>query len=119
MILRLIKLGALFVALFMLTIAVATDSFAEGDAAAGMEIFSANCAVCHGADGHSPLAAAGMSVPNFADGDRLDKPVEERFNSVCKGLVPDPPTPPMPAFCDQLSEQDIHNALAYEESLHK
>ena len=116
MMLRFVKMCTLFVAFFALTIVLASESFAEGDAAAGQAIFDANCAICHGSDGHSPLAAAGMAVPNFANGDRLDKPVEERFNSVCKGRNPDPPTPPMPPFCDKLSEQDIYNALAYEET---
>ncbi len=116
MTLRFVKVCTVFVAFFALTMVVATDSFARGDAAAGKAIFDANCAVCHGGDGHSPLAAAGMAVPSFAKGERLDKPIEERFNSVCKGRTPDPPTPPMPAFCDKLSEQDIRNALAYEET---
>jgi mono/diheme cytochrome c family protein len=116
MILRFMKLCTLFVAFFALTMVVAPDSFAEGDAAAGKAIYDANCAICHGGDGNSPLAAAGMAVPSFAKGERLDIPVEERFNSVCKGKIPDPPTPPMPPFCDKLSEQDIHNVLAYEET---
>ena len=113
---RIMKLCILFVAVFALTIMVVTDSFAGGDAAAGKAIYDVNCAICHGGDGHSPLAAAGMAVPSFAKGERLDKPIEERFESVCKGRNPDPPTLPMPPFCDKLSEQDIRNALAYEET---
>jgi mono/diheme cytochrome c family protein len=115
--LRYLKLSILFVGAFALFMVAATDSFAGGDAAAGKAVYEANCAACHGADGNSPMAAAGMAVPNFAAGDRMDKPFEERFNSVCKGRIPDPPTPPMPAFCEKLSETDVRNAIAYAETL--
>ncbi len=113
-----LTLFTLYVVVFVLSLVVPTNSFAEhGDAKAGQTIYDVNCAVCHGEDGNSPLAAAGMTVPNFAKGERLDKPLAERFESVCKGMRPDPPTPPMPPFCEKLSEDDIHNVLAYEETL--
>ncbi len=115
--LRYFKLTALFVGAFALFMVVTTDSFAGGDAAAGKAVFDANCAICHGADGNSPLAAAGMAVPSFAKGERLDKSFDDRFNSVCKGATPDPPTPPMPAMCETLSEDDVRNAIAYTETL--
>jgi mono/diheme cytochrome c family protein len=53
------KLFTLIVSIFTLTLFMATDSFAEhGNAEAGRAVFDANCAICHGADGNSPLAAA-------------------------------------------------------------
>ena len=120
MILRFMKLCTLFVAVFALTLMISTDSFAEhGDAAAGQAVYDVNCSICHGPDGNSPLAAAGMAVPNFAAGDRMDKPFAERFKSVCEGAIPDPPTPPMPPWCDKLSVDEIHNAMAYEEAFAK
>ncbi len=113
-----LKLFTLYVVFFALSLVVSTNSFAEhGDPKAGQAIYDANCAICHGADGNSPLAAAGMAVPNFAKGDSLDKPFAERFESVCKGKIPDPPTPPMPPWCEKLSEDEIHHAMAYEEAL--
>lgn len=118
--LRYLKLLTLVVGIFAFTVLISTDSYAEhGDPAAGKTIFDANCSVCHGADGMSPLAAAGMAVPNFALGERLDKPFAERFKSVCEGRTPEPPTPPMPPNCEKLSVDDIHNAIAYEETLKK
>jgi cytochrome c6 len=112
-----LKLTTLIIGVIALFMAVSTDSFAGGDAAAGKAVYEANCASCHGADGNSPMAAAGMAVPSFANGERLDKPFEERFNAVCNGVTPEPPTPPMPAFCENLGETDVRNAVAYTETL--
>ncbi len=113
MTLRFVNICTVFVAFFALTMLVATDGFAEGDAAAGKAIYDVNCANCHGADGNSPMAA--MGVPSFANSDRLDKPVDERYESVCKGKASASGIA-MPPFCGPLSEADIRNALAYEET---
>ncbi len=111
-----LKFFALYVIVFALSLVVSTNSYAEhGDPKAGQMIYDVNCAICHGEDGRSPMAA--MGVPSFANGDRLDKPFAERYESVCNGKVPDTHAPPMPPFCGPLSEDDIHNALAYEETL--
>jgi mono/diheme cytochrome c family protein len=112
---RYLKLFTLHVVVFALSLVVSTNSFAEhGDPKAGQTIYDVNCAVCHGEDGNSPLAA--MGVPSFANGDRLDKPFVERYESVCKGKVSEAGIA-MPPFCESLSEDDIHNAFAYEETL--
>jgi cytochrome c oxidase cbb3-type subunit 3 len=115
--LRYLKLNTLVVGAFALFMVIATDSFASGDAAAGKAVYDANCGACHGMDGNSPMEA--MGVPSFAKGERLDKPFTERYESVCKGKASEAGmgAPPMPAFCDTLSEVDINNALAYEETL--
>ncbi len=115
--LRYLKLTTLFVVAFALFMVVATDSFASGDAAAGKAVYDANCGACHGMDGNSPMEA--MGVPSFAKGERLDVPFAQRYESVCKGKASEAGmgAPPMPAFCDTLSEADINNALAYEETL--
>ncbi len=110
-----LKLFTLYIVVFALSLIVSTNSFAaHGDPKAGQTIYDANCAACHGADGNSPMAA--MGVPSFAKGERLDKPVDERYESVCKGRASTGGIA-MPPFCESLSEDDIHNALAYEETL--
>jgi cytochrome c oxidase cbb3-type subunit 3 len=115
--LRYLKLTTLSVVAFALLMVVPTGSFAGGDAAAGKAVYDANCGACHGMDGNSPMEA--MGVPSFAKGEGLDKPFAERYESVCKGKASEAGmgAPPMPAFCDSLSETDINNALAYEDTL--
>ena len=115
--LRYLKLFMLSVVTFGLFIVIATDSFAGGDAAAGKAVFDTNCSACHGMDGNSPMAA--MGVPSFATGERLDKPFDARFESVCKGKESEAGmgAPPMPPFCETLSEDDVRNAVAYTETL--
>jgi cytochrome c oxidase cbb3-type subunit 3 len=117
--LKYLKMFTLSVIVVGLLMVVATDSFAGGDAAAGKAVYDANCSPCHGADGNSPMAA--MGVPNFANGDRLDVPLADRYKSVCDGKesTAGMGAPPMPPFCGTLSEADINNALAYEETLKK
>ena len=116
-----LKLFTLFVGIFSLFLFFSTESFGgEGDPKAGKAIYDVNCALCHGLDGMSPVAeAANMPVPNFAKGDRVDKPFEDLFKSVCDGLFPDPPTPPMPPWCKILTEEEIRNAIAYAITLKK
>ncbi len=114
-----LKLFMFAVITFGLFMVVATDSFASGDAAAGKAIYDANCSACHGADGNSPMEA--MGIPSFAKGQALDKPLAERYQSVCNGKesTAGMGAPPMPGFCSSLSEADINNALAYEDTLKK
>jgi mono/diheme cytochrome c family protein len=114
--LRLMNLFTLIVGIFAVILLIATNGFAGGDAAAGKAVYDKNCSACHGADGNSPMEA--MGVPSFAKGQALDKPLAERFESVCKGKesAAGLGAPPMPPFCDTLSEADINNALAYEET---
>ncbi len=114
-----LKLFMFAVVTFGLFMVVATDSFAGGDAAAGKAIYDANCSACHGADGTSPMEA--MGIPSFSKGQRLDVPLADRYKSVCEGKASEAGmgAPPMPGFCSSLSEADINNALAYEETLKK
>ena len=72
-----------------------------GDAAAGEEIFVANCGSCH------TLAAAGTTGtvgPNLNDSSFDQGAVEEQVTQGGGG---------MPAFEGQLSEQEIQNVAAY------
>ena len=73
-----------------------------GDAAAGAEIFaSAGCGSCH------TLAAAGSTGTVGPDLDATQPPLDLVVERVTNGA------PPMPAFKDSLSEQQILDVAAY------
>ena len=62
----------------------AADIDALGEA---RDIYHANCAMCHGYDGIPILPGA----PNFAKGERLDKPEAELLRSIAEGRATMPP----------------------------
>ena len=73
---------------------------AAGDPAKGKEVFGSNCAACHGADG------GGGTGPKLAGEDEFTDPgvVVEQVRNGGGG---------MPAFGDQLSEQELADVSAY------
>lgn len=72
-----------------------------GDAAAGEATYAADCAACHGADGQS-----GSANKDIREGG--EDLVEEVLSGNDEG---------MPAFDEQLSDQEIADLLAYVETL--
>ena len=112
-----LKLFTLFVGIFSLILLISTESFAgEGNPKAGKAIYVTNCALCHGLDGISPVAAATpeLHVPNFANGDRVGQhPLKCCLNQYVRDCSPIHQPPPMPPWCKILSEEEIRNALAY------
>jgi quinohemoprotein ethanol dehydrogenase len=74
---------------------------ATADAAAGKEVFSEECSVCHGADGHGGNGGPDLSSMPKA---KEQKGAEEQVTNGGGG---------MPAFKGQLSEEEIANVAAY------
>jgi mono/diheme cytochrome c family protein len=77
------------------------EAAAEGDAAAGAAVFSANCASCHA------LAAAGANGAIGPNLDELMPTYDQTLAVVTNGKGA------MPAFSGSLSEDDIKNVAAY------
>ena len=69
----------------------------------GREIFHSRCAVCHGFDGVPELPEA----PDFSKGERLEKSDAELIEAIKHGKDI------MPAWKDELSEDEIGQVLAY------
>ena len=69
----------------------------------GREIFHSRCAVCHGFDGVPELPEA----PDFSKGERLDKTDAELIEAIKHGKDI------MPAWKDELTEEEIGQVLAY------
>jgi mono/diheme cytochrome c family protein len=97
----------------------APSGWAEtGDPAKGKAIYERLCGVCHGAQGKGDGPAGEMMKPPAADltGSKLkDKPDAELFQTIRTGKPPSA----MPAFKGQLSDQQIHEVVAYIRSLGK
>jgi mono/diheme cytochrome c family protein len=73
----------------------------------GAQVFAANCAGCHGADGGGgtgPQLAGGAAVKRFPD-------VEDQIAFVSKG------SGTMPSFAGQLSPAEIRQVVEYTRTL--
>ncbi len=79
---------------------------ALGDRSRGAEVFRANCAVCHTANG----AAAGVG-PSLAN----EKQRKNYDQTVAWIEAPDPPMPKL--YPAPLSEKDVQDVAAYVQSL--
>ena len=79
------------------------------------QLFSQNCAKCHGKDGRAKgLKAKVAGVRNLADTEWQDRVTDERiFNSINNGKGK------MPAFGKKLSEADVNSLVNYVRSLKK
>jgi mono/diheme cytochrome c family protein len=89
-----------------------------GDPVKGKATYERLCVTCHGAQGKGDGPASKMLMPPPADltSPKIkSKPDGDLLQAVQNGR---PPTT-MPAFKGQLSEQEIHNVLAYVRSLSK
>lgn len=80
-----------------------------GDADAGREIYVANCAMCHGAD------ATGMMGMHPALRGAVGRLTAEGVEVTIRNGRRT--TPPMPAFGDRLSDEQIADVIAYLDSL--
>jgi cytochrome c6 len=87
-------------------------SESETDAA---QLFSRNCAKCHGKDGRAKgLKAKVVGARNLTDAEWQDRVSDERlFNSISNGKGK------MPAYGKKLSEAEINSLANYVRSLKK
>jgi mono/diheme cytochrome c family protein len=110
-------LGLPAAALLLAAGTVHADPGTTGDPAAGRQVFEQNCVICHGTSGKGdgPGAAALNPKPaNFNDHERFSKLDEAtRLKAVSEGGAAVGASPFMPPFKEVLTEEQIHDVLAY------
>ena len=89
-----------------LCIAAAAQALA-GDLQKGREVYEMNCVACHGMDGY----AIDMTIPSFANGDRMFLMDQEMMQSIRNGKNM------MPAFRGLLSDDEIRDVITYLRTL--
>jgi cytochrome c6 len=80
-----------------------------GNPVAGKKVFEDNCVSCHGPDG----VALVPGVPNFAKGERLEKPDSQLLMTIQNGLNV------MPSWRGVITDTQIADALSYARTLRK
>jgi mono/diheme cytochrome c family protein len=101
--------------LLLLLFAAGTSLVAQqGGAGAGAAIFKGKCVLCHGTDGtgNTPLGKQ-LQAANLRS-----KDVQKLSNAQLQQVVHDGKAN-MPAFADQLSQEDISNVIKYVRTLGK
>jgi mono/diheme cytochrome c family protein len=98
-------------------------SYAQaGDPSKGKEIFTTQCAACHGnsAKGDGPTATAmGMKLPDLSNKAYLDKLGDQHLKKVIReGGAAVGKSPMMPPF-GSLGDKDVEDVIAYIRSLAK
>ncbi len=96
----------------------------SGDAAAaGLEVHKKHCLKCHGPEGKGDGPAGKLlktKPADWSDKAKLSKiSDDELFKIILKGGEAAGKSKLMPAFEEKLSEQDIHNVIAFIRSLQK
>lgn len=95
----------------------------SADAKAGLEVHKKNCARCHGehGKGDGPAAKLLKTKPtDWSDKARMSSlSDQDLFKVISKGGESAGKSKLMPAFGGKLSDQDIHNVIAFIRSLSK
>ena len=78
-----------------------------GDMQKGREVYEMHCVACHGMNGY----ALDMTIPSFANGDRMFIMDQEMMQSIRNGKNM------MPAFRGLLSDEEIRDVITYLRTL--
>lgn len=92
----------------MLAVLLAGGAAHGADSNKGAQLYSRNCAICHGDSGRPVMPDA----PSFERGNALLKPDMNLLAAIRVGKNA------MPAFQGRLSDRDIMDVIAYLRTLH-
>lgn len=96
------------VTLIGLAMGVVSGASHAADTFKGRQLYTANCSVCHGANGRSVIPGA----PNLDRGDGMMRPDFTLLAAIRSGKNA------MPAFQGILTDRDIMDVIAYMRTLH-
>lgn len=99
------------------SLALADDFELRGDPEAGKAPYQQQCASCHGSSGQGDGPAARAFNPPPSDLTREDLTAERLFLATRDGGMAVGLTAMMPAFGRSMSEDTIHDVVAYLKSL--
>lgn len=106
----LVRSTGLLVAAAAFLLLIPTHAYAQsGDSQAGRDVFEANCAMCHGAD------ASGMMGAHPSLRGAVERLTQEGVEVTVRNGRDT--MPPMPAFEDRLTDQEINDVIAYLDTL--
>lgn len=94
------------------------EAVAKGEAEKGKEVYEKNCVVCHGAQGKGDGPTGKLIVPratDFTSKASKRKSDAQLLLAIQEGRSPSA----MTAWKGKLSEQEIHDVLAYVRALSK
>ncbi len=100
------RVKAVLIAMVSLLAILAVQARA-GDMQKGREVYDMHCVTCHGMNGY----AIDMTIPSFANGDRMFLMDQEMLQSVRNGKNM------MPAFRGLLSDEEIRDVITYLRTL--
>jgi mono/diheme cytochrome c family protein len=100
------RVKAVLIAMVSLLAVLAVQARA-GDMQKGREVYDMHCVTCHGMSGY----AIDMTIPSFANGDRMFLMDQEMLQSVRNGKNM------MPAFRGLLSDEEIRDVITYLRTL--
>lgn len=100
------RVKAVLIAMVSLLAVLAVQARA-GDMQKGREVYDMHCVTCHGMNGY----AIDMTIPSFANGDRMFLMDQEMLQSVRNGKNM------MPAFRGLLSDEEIRDVITYLRTL--
>ena len=100
------RVKAVLIAMVSLLAILAVQAGA-GDMQKGREVYDMHCVTCHGMNGY----VIDMTIPSFANGDRMFLMDQEMLQSVRNGKNM------MPAFRGLLSDEEIRDVITYLRTL--
>ncbi|MGA9800516.1 MAG: cytochrome c [Terriglobales bacterium] len=99
--------------LLLMIALLTTNPATANDSPAGAAVFKSKCQTCHGADGSGTAVGKSLNVADLRSAEVQSKPDAELLQAISDGKGN------MPGFKGNLTDDEIHAALAHVRTLAK